>query len=571
MHLLQLIGRLCVLVVGIASVLPAQENVLRLIPYDGQASSHLNAQIVADTTTNSGIPANRVYELDRGGVYLASALFNVDAGQTLRIRAANGAGKRPIIYLYPTGTGANPARPPGYLFQLRGGKLDLRNLSISGYFEPVDTNFNNVQGGIINTSSAGSSMWIDSCLFTQIAGQHLRTGSATVTVKVTNSTFADMGALSTSNLGAGKGIDLRDVSVDTLIFVNNTFVNFQDRIIRHYNFGNPTAGTGALRYMLFDHNTVVNGMSFHGLLSLGSMGARAIITNNLFIDAFASGEDSADATRQAEWANHGEKYPNGSNRMCWIFTAPNDTTSWTIRRNYYSVSDSGAAFIAGLASEDVIGEGKPLSWHLNTRLGADSVNAFTKATSFIALGNTPKLMLNLMRWYRAPNGGNKTKNTPSSLWVRSMNDLDRRKLQYFDDTLDCSYSTSIAAYTAASAGYPVGDLNWFPTRYAQWLVDPTVTGVADADLVPTEITLSQNFPNPFTPTTQITFNLPSQTDVTVEVFDILGRSVATLARGVMAIGSHTVDFDASSLGSGMYVVRLNAEGVSLSKKMMLVK
>jgi hypothetical protein len=392
-----------------------------------------------------------------------------------------------------------------------------------------------------------------------------------VTVKVTNSTFADMGALSTSNLGAGKGIDLRDVSVDTLIMEHNTFVNFQDRVIRHYNFGNPTAGTGALRYTKFNHNTIVNGMSFHGLLSLGSMGPRAIITNNLFIDAFASGEDTADATRQAEWANTGEKYPNGSNRMMWIFTAPNDTTAWSVHHNYYSVSDSGAAFLAGLVTKGVLGEGKPLSWHINARLGGDSVNAFTKATSPVVLGNTPKLMLKLMRWYRDTSGGNLTKNTPSSKWVRGQHDLDRRKLQYFDDTLDCSYSTSIAAYSAAAWGYPVGDLNWFPTRYAAWLNDPVATGVGDEPIIPSEITLSQNYPNPFNPTTQVTFALPSQMDVSVEVFDMLGRNVATLSRGVMPAGSHTVDFDASRLTTGMYVVRLNAQGVSLSRKMMLVK
>jgi hypothetical protein len=570
MHLLRPFGRLLLLLVGIVGLMSAQESVLRLIPYNGQPTSYLNAQIVADTTANNGIPANRVYELDRNGTYLANALFNVDAGKTLRIRAANGAGKRPIIYLYPTGTGANPERPPGYLFQLRGGKLDLRNLSIAGYFEPVDTNFNNVQGGVINTSSAGSSMYIDSCVFSQIAGQHLRTGSATVTVKVTNSIFADMGALSTSNLGAGKGIDLRDVSVDTLILVNNTWVNFQDRVVRHYNFGNPTAGTGALRYFLFDHNTVVNGMSFHGLLSLGSMGPRAIITNNLFIDAFASGEDSADATRQAEWANHGEKYPNGSNRMCWIFTAPNDTTVWTVKNNHYSVSDSGAAFIAGLNTQGVLGEGKPLSWHINGRIGGDSTTAFTKSASPIALAAAPKLMLNLMRWYRAPNGGNKTKNTPSSLWNRALHDIDRHRIAYYTDTLNASYSTSIAAYSGGTGGYPVGDLNWFPARKTAWLADP-VSGAEVEVSVPTEFSLAQNYPNPFNPATRIAFTLPSQLDLTLEVFDVLGRKVATLAKGVYPAGMHEVDFDASRLTSGLYVYRLSGGSLSVTRKMMLVK
>ena len=559
-----------IFVVLLAATAFGQSNVLRLHPYNGQASSFLNAQIVADTTANAGIPANRVYELQRGGLYLANALFNVDAGRVLRLRANDSTGRRPVIMLYPTGAGNNPERPPGYLYQLRGGKLYLNNLIITGYFEPVDTNFNNIQGGVINTSAAGSSMYVDSCILAQIAGQHLRTGAAAGTVKVTNTVFADMGALSTSNLGAGKGIDLREVSVDSVILVNNTFVNYQDRVVRHYNFGNPLLGTGALGFFKFDHNTVVNGMSFHGMLSLGSMGRRAIVTNNLFMDAFASGEDSADATRQAEWANFGEKYPNGSNRMVWIFTAPNDTTVWTISNNMYSISDTGQAFLTEFAAQKVIGEGKPLSWHINAKLGNDSTTAFTKAAAPVAFVKIPKLMTRLMRWYRDPLGGNKTKNTPSSLWVRALHDIDRHKYQYYDDTLDCSYPTNIAAYTAGVGGYPLGDLNWFPSRKTDWANDPS-TSVAGQDVVPEVFTLEQNYPNPFNPATTIRFGLPHTSLVRLEVFDLLGRTVATLVDAHMEAGVHNVVLDASRLSSGIYIYRLTADGASMTRKMTLLK
>jgi len=460
-----------------------QQGVLRLTPYNGQASSFINEQIKADTTTNHGIPAGRIYELQRGGTYLATAIFNVTTGKTLSLRANDSTGRRPIIMLYPTGSGTTPARPPGNLFQLGGGNLVMKNIMVTGYFEPIDTNFNNIQGGIINTNATGSSIIIDSCLFTQIAGQHIRTGNATVKVQVTNTVFADMGALSTSNLGAGKGFDLREASCDSLILVNNTFVNFQDRVVRHYNFANPGAGTAGIKYFLFDHNTIVNGMSYHGLLSLGNLGGNAIITNNLFLDAFACGEDSGDASRQAEWANTGEKYPNGSNRMPWIFTAPDQTTQWMISNNYYAISDSGQAFLNQYAppAADVLGAGSPLSWHINSKLGADSISAFKKLSS-LRLGNIPALMTKLMRWYRDPDGGKLTKNTPSSLWVRSRDDMDRRKYQYYDDTLDCSYATSSQAYNAGANGYPVGDLNWFPAKKAAWLAIPPSGGPGPASV-----------------------------------------------------------------------------------------
>jgi len=294
---------------------------------------------------------------------------------------------------------------------------------------------------------------------------------------VINSIFANMGALTTSNLGAGKGIDLREASCDSFIIVNNTFVNYQDRAIRHYNFANPTAGTGEIKYGRIEHNTFINGMGFHGLFSLGNVGPEIIITNNLFVDAFALGEDSTDATRAAEWANTGEFYPNGRNRITWIFTAPNDVTQWTVSNNYYTISDSGWAFLNDFG----YGVGSPLSWHINSRLGADSVNAFTQTD--LTLANTPRLMTNEMRWYEDPLGGGRIKNQTN--FVKARDDYDRRFIEFYRDTLDASYSTSSAAYTGAQMGYPAGDLNWYPELKAQWeqgapLLSIVVDGAKDS-------------------------------------------------------------------------------------------
>lgn len=539
-----------------------QEDILVLNPYDGSAASYLMAQIRADTTTNHGIPANRVYVLKRGGVYLNSEIFNVPAGSTMRLRAEAGSGAKPVIYQYPTGTGANPQRPPGNLFVLLGGGLYMKNIVVSGFFEPIDTNFNNVQGGLVNTTQPGAVIVVDSCILTNINGQHLRTGAAAVKVQVTNSIFANMGALSTSNLGAGKGIDLREVSVDSLILVNNTFVNYQDRVVRHYNFSNPEAGTGGLMYAIIDHNTFVNGMGFHGLLSLGNVGKEIRITNNLFQDAFACGEDTGDATRSAEWANAGEKYPNGNNRMSWVFSAPNDTTNWTVRNNYYVITDSGQAYL----DDFNLTENTPLSWHINARLGPDSATAFKEVT--VALVNVPRLMTNEMRWYRSPSGGDMTKNTPSSLWHRATDDMDRRVNKYFADTLDCSYSASATIYTGADYNFPVGDLNWFPDKMAEWVT----TGVSDEPIpVPANFALNQNYPNPFNPSTKITFTLKQAGVTKLAVFNVLGQKIADLVSGKLQAGYHEVEFNAANLSSGVYLYRLESNGNSIVKKMLLLK
>ncbi len=89
--------------------------------------------------------------------------------------------------------------------------------------------------------------------------------------------------------------------------------------------------------------------------------------------------------------------------------------------------------------------------------------------------------------------------------------------------------------------------------------------------LPSKIELGQNFPNPFNPTTSISFSLPSAQQVQVEVFNTLGQKVATLVNGMRSAGSHTISFDASHLTSGMYLYRIQANGVNLVRKMTLIK
>lgn len=89
--------------------------------------------------------------------------------------------------------------------------------------------------------------------------------------------------------------------------------------------------------------------------------------------------------------------------------------------------------------------------------------------------------------------------------------------------------------------------------------------------LPEGFTLGQNYPNPFNPTTSIHFTLPYTADVTLQVYNILGQRVATLAEGSFNSGTHTVNFDASRLSSGVYLYRLNTGSHTAVRKMMLVK
>lgn len=84
--------------------------------------------------------------------------------------------------------------------------------------------------------------------------------------------------------------------------------------------------------------------------------------------------------------------------------------------------------------------------------------------------------------------------------------------------------------------------------------------------------LSQNYPNPFNPSTTIKFTLPSAANVSLKVFDQLGRLVNVLSEGYRNAGSYEVDFNASNFTSGVYFYRLTSDGgVDITKKMLLVK
>jgi hypothetical protein len=88
---------------------------------------------------------------------------------------------------------------------------------------------------------------------------------------------------------------------------------------------------------------------------------------------------------------------------------------------------------------------------------------------------------------------------------------------------------------------------------------------------PVAFTLSQNVPNPFNPTTTISFTLPETNFTTLKVYDLNGSEVATLLDGVASRGQNQVTFDGSQLGSGVYFYTLTSGGQSETQKMVLVK
>jgi hypothetical protein len=103
--------------------------------------------------------------------------------------------------------------------------------------------------------------------------------------------------------------------------------------------------------------------------------------------------------------------------------------------------------------------------------------------------------------------------------------------------------------------------------------NPSVIGIKNiSEIVPGSFSLGQNYPNPFNPTTSIRFDIPKDAKVTFNIYDIIGRLVATLANNELKkAGSYQVDWDATNLPSGVYFYKLVTPEYTESKKMILIK
>lgn len=102
--------------------------------------------------------------------------------------------------------------------------------------------------------------------------------------------------------------------------------------------------------------------------------------------------------------------------------------------------------------------------------------------------------------------------------------------------------------------------------------DDVILGkTAGDDNLPTEYSLSNNYPNPFNSSTKIDYALPEPTHVTIEVYNVLGQKVETIVNDYQNAGYYSVTFSSSSLATGMYLYRIQTDNYSKAHKMLIIK
>ncbi len=101
---------------------------------------------------------------------------------------------------------------------------------------------------------------------------------------------------------------------------------------------------------------------------------------------------------------------------------------------------------------------------------------------------------------------------------------------------------------------------------------PTFVGIhSSSNIVPDKFNLYQNYPNPFNPVTNIKFDIPKSSFVKLKIYNVLGKEVAVILNENKSAGSYTIDFDASTISTGIYFYRLETESFTETKRMVILK
>ena len=531
---------------------------------------------------NTQITGPGVYTVEAGKFYAFDGRIDLTFDVTIMGPDSGwvmGAADLPVLVNTPAADGT--ARN---FFEIKtGGSLTLKNVLFSG------TNSNGEISGTFAANTGGSKMIADNCVFTDFTDFALRNQFKGDSISITNCVFINGVRLGSSPWG---GFPLRmDVACDNVIIENNSVVNS----------GRLTGNSGPWHNANIHemHNTYVN-QTVNG----HEQRANEMITaNNIFYNYHIRGRKN-------------ENSMNPSNTYDASFTTWNyfadsknalDSISLYLGQNLFYREQAILDWYASVPGDSM---SPSLLWeHADVDSFITTDDNYTIGTNYADVdpgftmhpGNTDSIVKFLnFHWIEPTAEWPDWRVTPPVSF-----DAGGQPSLSWPPAFDLSYA-NVYMQTAGTDKLPLGDLNWFPDKKAEFLAsrDAIVASIRDSiinavavydpvtmdatpmitpwttaieDVLPKQIYTLGNYPNPFDQTTTIKFGLLQPSTVTISVSNLFGQKVFEMTtENVLLPGEHEFKFDASSLGSGIYIYKINGTDTNgqnyvASKRMILTR
>ena len=522
-----------IIAVAFMTALSASAQDPRIVKIDGwdpasgePDSLYLNVvydAISSDTTeTGERVDLNTIYELTRGHKYPQGQIIQ-NFGYHLHIRAEEGDGMLPefIVGKRPDGTYGND-------YIKAQNDLTIQNLVFNGY-RPDGAYLNRM----VEFRGHKSRVVVEGCVWDGDRGAGLAFFADSLSVFAKDVMVINCGHRKVSG-GNGRIVDFRPQApyVDTLVLINSTVTNASDRIIR--NMGTE------VNYLEIDHMTALNTVGYHGALQLGFVHT-AKVTNSLFANTISWGH--------SEWRIQEQTQPEKHFAVITLDTLFEGQVIEIRNNNVYwdqELTDVWAKY-------DSVSEPWDITPTIETALGdAASDATFTEVLDLTT--SCGPISAYVDAFYANPAADEFPEN-----WCVG------GEGGYFYDQVDLSYSSDATSYTAADDGYPVGDLNFFPALKNSWEAG-WAAGI-EPDTKKPNSGLS-NYPNPFTNSTTISYELKQSSAVKLDLYDVTGQKVMEIRNEYQYAGQHEVEFSPTSLSSGVYFLKLDT-GSSVSVSSMV--
>ena len=524
-------------------------------------------EIVAADTNSDGLHAHSVYELDPGGWYPVSGELVFAKDDMTIIGGRRAAGEtRPWILADD---------PFGGWFMLGGAK----NITIKGVhmMQIANTLGGNIGGWArsgLELTGTNSKVVIEDCIWDFNTGFACLLNKDGLKLEMRNCLFR-FSKPTDNGVWAGQGVDISSADLDTVIIENCTW----------YGGGPFMLKTWESTENLFrmDHCDLVDFVQWpiHG-----SHWVNSEFTNNLFYNAYTMGEDRDQIIGQdldgLPFAvvnidtiffldTLGTIDPTNEATRNLLVSNNNNFVKQNIM-DYWAVATSGDTIYHGFVAPDPTffdGFMNSRTRHMfeddATWPGLVLENTTSLDPEFQDYFDYSDTLINYSKYfYRYA--------WPGAQATNFMLDPDGNVLQPTDPMIYNLKITNATLRTASTTGGPIGDLTWELANGYNSTQDEMATDVKkENQVIPNEFSLKQNYPNPFNPSTKIEFSVPQSGNVTLKVFNLLGEEVATLVNEDLASGNYKVDFNATSLSSGLYIYQIHSGTFTSSKKMMLLK